>query len=235
LNYTATLVKQIKDTAMETLSSKRQAAIITKYIDDQNVKAFSNLPNVESLRSALAKRCFALINANRGAKVETVNVKNDPQRMAQVMFALNTLWAIGYEQKIVKVAKHDIIWRRIRRFNVAPMDIDQIAVERNRIMQSGETAEYAIMKCSQKLRTTQAYRVMYILAPIGSTLTDSFNPVIFISGNDWYLGNTSGCQWVEKCPETRNRTDKTFTVWDSPYPTYDRDGILIHKEQNPNH
>lgn len=220
---------------METLSSKRQAAIITKYMDDQSVKNFGTLPKVDSLRSALAKRCFALINANRGAKVETITAKDNADRMAQVNFALTTLWELGYEQKIVKVAKHDIIWRRIRRFNVAPMAIDDIATERQRIMESGETAEYAIMKCSQKLRATCSYRVMYILAPIGSTLTDGFNPVIFIRGNEWTLGNTSGCQWVERCPETTNRTSKTFTVWDSPYPTYDRDGILIHKEQNPDH
>lgn len=219
-----------------TISSKRQAQLITRYMDSGNVNDFSLLPNVPTLRSALAKRCFALINSNRGAKLEVVNSTNDDKRITEVFFALNTLWKIGYEQKIVKVAKHDIIWRRIRRFNTDAMSIDAIKIERERIMSSSvNNDEYAIMQCSQKLRTTQSYRVMYILAPINSTLTDSFNPVIFISGNDWYLGNTSGCQWTEKCPETTRRTDKTFTAWDSPYPTYDRDGILIHKEQDPNH
>jgi hypothetical protein len=221
----------------QTLSSKRQAAIITKYMDDQSIKAFANLPVVESLRSALAKRCFALINCNRGAKLETVNstLEIDKPRMAQINFALNTLWAIGYEQKIVKVAKHDILWRRIRRFDATALTIDAIKAERETIIANGASAKYAIMGCSQKMRTLVSYRVMYMLPPENSTLTDGFNPVIFISGNDWYLGNSSGCKWVEKCPETSKRTEKTFTVWDSPYPTYDRDGILIHKEQNPNH
>lgn len=226
------------ETQTTTLSSKSQAAHITKYMDSQNVKNFGDLPNVPKLRSALAKRCFAVINANRGAKRETVNSgkPEDAQRMSEIMFALNTLFRIGYDQKIVKVAKHDIIWRRIRRFNTDAMSIDAIAMERERIIAMGETSEYAIMQASQKLRTTVSYRVMYILPPVGdTTLTDAFNPVIFIQGNDWYLGNTSGCQWVEKCPQTAKRQIGTFTVWDSPYPTYDRDGILIHKEQNPDH
>lgn len=217
------------------ISAKKQAALVTKYMDSKNAKNFGSLPKEDSLLSALAKRCFATLNCNRGAKVEVVNSKENPERIAEILFCLNTLWAIGYEQKIVSVKKHDIVWRRIRRFNVDSMSIDQIAAERQRIIEAGETAEYAIMKCSQKLRTTQAYRVMYILAPQDSNLPEGFNPVIFISGNEWTLGNTSGCQWVERCPETLSRTSKTFTVWDSPYPTYDRDGILIHKEQNPNH
>ena len=92
-----------------TISSKRQAQLITRYMDNQDVTQFSLLPNVPTLVSALAKRCFATINSNRGAKEEVVNSTNDAKRIKEVMFALNTLWKIGYEQKNVKVAKHDII------------------------------------------------------------------------------------------------------------------------------
>lgn len=217
------------------IGSNKQALLIQKYIDDQNVANFAQLPNVDSLRSALAKRCFAMLNCNRGAKLESVNVKTDKERMAQIHFAINTLLKIGYTRKSVNVAKHDILWRRIKRFDVAPYDIDAIKVERDRIMSSGENTEYAIMSCSQKMRATSNYRVMYFVAPLDSTLTQAFNPVIFVQGNNWILGNTSGATLVERCPQTEKRTNGTFTVWDSPYPTYDRDGILIHKEQNPKH
>lgn len=185
---------------------------INNYVAAQSVDNFSLVP-VEQ-HSALAKRMMNILHMNRGGKAEIVNVgkKGDPKRTAEIMFALDTLWKLGYTNEIISVKKGDHIWRRIRRDN--------------------STGTYAIMQCSQKLEVTANYRVMFIYPPKDSTgknlLTDSFHPSIYMKGNDWHFAHTGGSPFV-------GGKTLDFHPWDEPYPTYKQDGILIEMEQNPNH
>ena len=195
------------------LSSNKQAELLNKYFDGQDVTQFSKLPAVESLQSALAKRCFAMINANRGARQEIVNSTKDVLRFKQVMFALNTLFSLGYDQQIITVNKDDIVWRNIHREPTFERYYGFVT--------------YAVPNKSRKMKANVKYRVM-VLRSTNPKLPNGYHPVIFLHGNDWYLAYKSGSPFV---------TDKTdnFSPWEEPYPTYLQDGIIIELEQNPKH
>lgn len=195
------------------LSSNKQAELLNKYIDGQDVNQFSALPVVESLQSALAKRMFALINANRGAKEEIVNSDKDTLRFKQVLFAVNTLYRLGYEQQMITVNKDDIIWRNVHREPTFERYYGFVTL--------------AIPNKSRKMKANCKYRVL-ILRSTNPNLPTGYHPVIFLQGNNWYLAYKTGSPFV---------TDKTddFSPWDEPYHTYLQDGILIELEQNPKH
>jgi len=204
------------------IGSNKQAELINAYMDAKDVNQFGNLPAIHSLRSALAKRCIAVLGMNRGAKELAVkrSVKKDDKDgqafWANVNFAFETLWKLGYSQEIIYVKQGDIIWRRIKR---------------NPSYEIGVGYTYALLKCSQKLEATQDYRVMFIAPPKdeeGNDLyTSAYFPVVYMSKDIWTFAHTGGSPYVQKTPN--------FHPWDEPFQTYKQDGIVIEKEQDPNH